>query len=74
MAIKIHFTKRGGRIPFHDFLKNEKEHRGVSEKKLGEICGVKGMHAYMHDMGKGVPNSPTLEKFEKIRSNYLLYA
>ena len=66
MKIKIHFIKEGDKIPFHDFLKREKERRGVSEKKLGEICDVKGMHAYMHKMGDGVPNSPTVEKFEKI--------
>lgn len=49
------FTKNNQRIPFPQFLRDEKKSRGCSWKELDKICGV-----------EGEPNRPPHDKFLQI--------
>src|SRR4030042_2209829 len=63
---KISFIKNNQDIPFHQFLRNEKENRGCTWKRLDKICGVNGLQTYTNANTKGAPNRPPHDKFLKI--------
>jgi len=60
------FIKNNQRIPFPQFLRDEKESLGCSWRELDEICGVNKTSAYALAQTKGEPNRPPHDKFLQI--------
>ncbi|MBI4983050.1 hypothetical protein HZC32_00165, partial [Candidatus Woesearchaeota archaeon] len=66
MATKIYFKKGNEKIPFPEFLKEEKKKYG-SWSKLDELCGIKRVFAYALNTTKKGPNNPSQDSFSRIR-------
>ena len=62
----IYYLANNERIPFSQFLKNQKEQRGCSWREMDEICGTKAMYSYVMAQTKGHPNNPPYYKFLRI--------
>ena len=60
------FTKNNQRIPFHQFLQDEKKSRGCSWRELDELCGVNRTSSYVMAQSKGESNNPPHDKFLQI--------
>ena len=57
------FIKNNQRIPFSQFLRDEKKSRGCSWKELDKICGVNRINSYVLAETKSEPNRPPHDKF-----------
>jgi len=60
------FTKNNQRIPFPQFLRDEKKSRGCSWRELDKICGVNRINSYVMAQTNGEPNRPPHDKFLQI--------
>lgn len=65
---KIFFIRDGKRIPFSEFLNEEKQKRCLRWRQMDELCDVHKVYAYVWRHSNGKPNSPTKSNFKKIIS------
>src|SRR3989344_9436215 len=67
MTAKIYYlSPTGEKINFTEFLRQEKEQRGLTWPALSALCEVKRISAYATRNSGGEPNSPALEEFSQI--------
>lgn len=57
------FIKNNQRIPFPQFLRDERKSRGCSWTELDKICDVNRINSYVLAESKGEPNRPPHAKF-----------